>query len=338
MIKWLNPIQPSCIFLAVITSVVVPAAAQQSSQGRIEFASVTPNSMFDLARERRQIWKRQGVWGDLNFPEGSAGKVPAIVLMHGSGGIEASMSQWVNAFNEIGVATFVVSSFAPRGVSSTVDDQTLVPAAANLADALHALELLADQPRIDPSRIGIMGFSRGGSVAFQSAIEPLRRAIVKSDLKFAFHISAYGGCNQFYWSPQISTSPILSLVGEADDYTTAASCEMLAARYAAAGATIRSIKYAGAHHSWDGMYPVHALPNATTAVPCGPIRWDIDTWKITSERNGEPIPPERLDAFFGTCMRRGVHAGRNELAFQQARKDAQEFVKQVVLATPVSTE
>jgi dienelactone hydrolase len=294
--------------------------------------------MFDLARERRQNWKKQEVWGDLHFPEGSAGKVPAIVLMHGSGGIEASMAQWVNAFNEIGVATFVVSSFAPRGVSSTVDDQTRVPAAASLADALVALELLAAHPRIDPSRIGIMGFSRGGSVAFQTAIEPLRRAIVKSDLKFAFHISAYGGCNQFYWSPQISAAPMLNLVGEADDYTTAASCEMLAARYAAAGATIRSIKYAGAHHSWDGMYPVHALPNATTAVPCGPIRWDIDTWRITTERNGEAIAADRLDAFFGTCMRRGVHVGRNELAFQQSRKDVQEFVKEVILAVPAANK
>ena len=31
---------------------------------------------------------------------------------------------------------------------------------ANLADALAALKLLATHPRIDPARIGVMGFSR----------------------------------------------------------------------------------------------------------------------------------------------------------------------------------
>jgi dienelactone hydrolase len=227
------------------------------------------------------------------------------------------------------VATFVVNSFESRGVRSTVDDQTRVPYSANLIDAFEALQLLARHPRIDASRIGVMGFSRGGSVAFQSAVEPLRRAVVKSDARFALHISAYGGCNQYYWSPDISKAPILNMVGEADDYTTAASCERLAARYAEAGASIRTVKYAGAHHSWDGVYAVTWLPNATSAVPCGPLRWDIDTWKITAERTGDTIDPDNLDAFFKGCMRRGVHVGRNEQAFQQSRRDAQAFVRDV---------
>jgi dienelactone hydrolase len=45
---------------------------------------------------------------------------------------------------------------------------------ANGADALSALKLLASDPRIDASRIGVMG-SRGGIVALETAIEPFRQ-------------------------------------------------------------------------------------------------------------------------------------------------------------------
>jgi len=185
--RWLLP-------LVAASTLFSPVSAQtlnRDTQGRIGFASFTPRTMFDLARERRQDWAEQKVWGDLSLPKTAGDKIPVIVLMHGSGGVERGMAQWVDAFNDMGVATFVVYSFEPRGVKGTVDDQTRVPYAANLMDALQALQLLAKHPRIDESKIGVMGFSRGGSVAFQSALEPLRHAVVKSDLKFALHIGLW---------------------------------------------------------------------------------------------------------------------------------------------------
>jgi dienelactone hydrolase len=303
---------------------------QADTQGRIEFASHTPKTMFDLARERRQNWAEQRVWGDLSLPSKvSDAKLPAMVLVHGSGGVERSMAQWVEAFNDIGVATFVVHVFEPRGVKRTAENQSLVPPAADLMDTLQALQLLASHPRIDATRIGVMGFSRGGSVAFQSALEPLRRTVIKSELRFALHIPTYAGCAQHFWSPQVSKSPILNLVGEEDDYTTAADCESLAERYNAAGASVRTIRYARANHSWDAMYPVFLLAAATSGVPCGPVRTDIADWKVTAEKTSEVIQPANLAVFFDSCTKRGVHVGRNEQAFRQSRSDAQDFVRGV---------
>ena len=329
-----SPMKALAVVLAatLALSLSLEGAAQdlkRDTQGRIDFASFTPKTMFDLSRERRANWAGQPVWGHLTLPKGAGEKVPAIVLMHGSAGIERSMSQWVDAFNEMGVATFVVSVFEPRGVSRTVENQALVPYSADLMDAFQALQLLAKHPRIDSSRIGVMGFSRGGSVAFQSAIEPLRRAVVKDDLRFALHIPMYAGCNQIYWSPQVTKAPMLNLVGAEDDYTTPEPCERLAKRYADAGAPIRTIKYAGANHSWDGMFEVYFLANATSAAPCGVLRWDIEPWKITAERTGEIVDPAKLAEFFQGCAKRGVHAGRNESAFRQSRRDAQAFVREV---------
>ena len=160
MTSWLHK---SLARLLLIAAAVLATAAsaqdlKRETQGRIDFASFTPKTLFDLARERRSLWTEQAVWGDLSLPKSADDKVPAIVLMHGSGGVERSMAQWVDAFNEIGVATFVVNVFEPRGVKRTAENQSLVPFSADLMDALRALELLASHPRIDPARIGIMGF------------------------------------------------------------------------------------------------------------------------------------------------------------------------------------
>jgi dienelactone hydrolase len=305
-----------------------------ADEGRINFSSYTPKSMFDLARERRENWVPQKVWGDLRFPASAKTPIPVIVLMHGSGGIEASMRQWEDAFNDIGVATFVVSVFEPRGVKRTAENQNSVPAASDVTDALQALKLLATHPRIDPARIGIMGFSRGGSTSFQVALEPFRKALIKNDLKYALHIPTYAGCNQVFWSQKVTKAPILNLLGGSDDYTTPEPCERLAIRYANAGTPVKTIIYPNANHAWDAMYRVFRMEAATSAAPCGVIRWDMEPWTITSEKKDAVIAPEKFPEFFNGCVRRGgVHVGRDELAFRQSRRDAQAFVKEVFFGT-----
>ncbi|MQA21703.1 dienelactone hydrolase family protein [Rugamonas rivuli] len=320
-------------WLSVLVFAMPVAQAQDQTTDRrgterVNFDSYTPPTMYDLARERRQNWAPQPVWGYLTVPQKKE-KVPAMVIMHGSGGIESNTQMWVAALNRIGVASFVVSSFEPRGITSTVVNQTLLSPAANLMDGLQALQVLAADPRIDAERIGVMGFSRGGEVAFRTAIEPLRHAVIKSDLKFALHIPLYSGCNQIYWSHQITGAPILNLVGGIDDYTGVASCERLASLYEGAGAQIRTIKYDHAYHSFDATYGVKFLPNAPTTIPCGVVRWEIDSWTIYSELTGGILDPAALPEFYRKCTKYGVHVGRNTAAATQARSDVVAFVQQV---------
>ena len=132
-----------------------------------------------------------------------------------------------------------------------------------------------------------------------------------------------------YWSPELTHAPILNLVGEADDYTGAAGCEQLAERYAAGGANIRTIKYAGANHAWDGNYPVHLLPMGTTTIGCETLRWDMASWTVHAEPSGAVVLPAKVDEFLAACTRRGVHVGRNNAALKQSREDAMKFALQV---------
>jgi len=297
---------------------------------RVEIDSFTPPSLFSLAREKRDEWVPTRIWADLSVPAGAKQPMPAVVLAHGSDGVTPSLQQWVQLFNGLGVATLVVDSFGPRGTSSTAADQTAVPASANLMDAFRALQLLANDARFDPRRVGVMGFSRGGTVAFQAAQLPFLRAVVKEPVAFAFHIAAYAGCSQIYTSSEVSPAPLLNMVGAADDYTHPEPCEALASEYAALGTPVQSVRFPDAHHAWDSLLPVRLLPKATSGYACGVVRTDIATWRVTAEATGEVIPAGQLGAFFQRCVTRGVHVGRNQRALDASEAEVTSFVRRVL--------
>lgn len=326
--KWM---QAMGLWGALLLCAGMPAHAVAAPTERVVLDSATPASLFDLARERRERWAATRVNAELSLPAGAAPRVPAVVIAHGSDGVTPSLQPWVRLFNELGLATLVVDSFGSRGVASTAADQTAVPAAAHLMDAFQALRWLAADPRIDARRIGIMGFSRGGTVVFQSAQQAFRQAAVQGPAAFAFHIAAYAGCLQVYTSPDVTRAPLLNLVGAADDYTHPEPCEALAAEYAALGTPVETIRYPEAHHAWDSLLPLRWLPQATSGFACGVVRTDIPTWTVTAQATGQKIPPAQLSAFFERCVTRGTHVGRNEAAVQASQADVRRFVERVVL-------
>jgi hypothetical protein len=57
--------------------------------------------------------------GEFRIAQG-LGKLPAVVLMHGSGGISPSMDAWMRQLNSMGISTFVIDGFSGRSLTSSI--------------------------------------------------------------------------------------------------------------------------------------------------------------------------------------------------------------------------
>lgn len=310
-------VAPSALFAQPVTSLA------DGRSGRIEFASMTPSGPGELVRG---AGAPATISGMLAVPTGTAARMPAMVIAHGSGGILPGREDaWAARLNKLGIATFVVDSFTPRGLASTARDQSRLSTMANLTDALSALKLLATHPRIDPGRIGVMGFSRGGQVALYSALEPLRRGIVQTDLRFAAHVALYPSCIP-YRAREVSRAPILMLLGGADDYTPALACRDYAAWFSAKGAEVRVITYDGAHHDFDIPQAPRFVQSLQSARDCK-AEVDVESGTVRRLDTGEILRDQSsISAYFRACMQRGATMGGDPAALTRAERDVAAFL------------
>ena len=303
------------------------SALADGRSGKIQFESITPLTFAALVR--RSDSPKVAITGELSLPKG-AEKVPAMVIAHGSGGVSDSREgRWAERFTDMGVAGFVVDSFNPRGIKDTGSDQSQLSPAANVADALAALKLLATHPRIDPQRIGVIGFSRGGQVAIYTALEPIRRGVIDGDLKFAVHIPFYPPCNTLYVSEKVTGAPIRLELGGADDYTPASYCGRYVEWFRSKGVAADSVTYDGAYHMFDTNQKVVFINSLQTARNCD-ARYDVDRNSIQRLDNNETLrSAEQVGAYFRGCVGRGATIGGDYRAGQKAAADVAALLKQV---------
>jgi dienelactone hydrolase len=242
-------------------AVAAPLADLSGGQtGRIEFQSINTPDMWQYARRNTSNTTQQTIWGDLLMPKTVSGKVPALVIMHGSAGVEPwAYDLWAARLNPAGAAVFVVDSYKPRGVDGTSTNQldTKITMPSQVADALNALRVLSKHPQIDSSRIYVIGMSRGGNPAFYSAWPMYQAPVNTNGAKFAGHIPMYPGmCNIRYRADESAkaTAPIFFALPDRDreDYQDVAVCERYAKELEAAGNQVTVKEYKGTYHAWDG--------------------------------------------------------------------------------------
>ena len=327
-----------CTVLACIAFMAGTASAQEDSSTfqsveKLYFDSVTPNSRFQLSRQTSSL-KRVRVWGFLSFPEEVKAAVPAMIIAHGSAGMQQKDTErWVPFFHKMGIATFVLDSFGPRGIKRTDEDQLVLDQSANDADALFALKLLAEDKRIDPARIGVIGFSRGGVVAIETAIEPFRKGVIVDDVRFAAHIAFYPGCVVRYWAnpAPVTGAPIMMALGEKDDYTPPQPCIDYADTMKKAGVDVEVHVYDGAYHDFDNTNRYFKYwPNSVTNRNCplseiNPVTFS--EYKILKTGETYKAYKEFAPAFnYDKCAVRGVNTGSNFSAAKAAEEDVRRFL------------
>lgn len=267
--------------------------------------------------------------GELRLPAGAATtKVPAVVLVHGSGGISGSLDLWARDLNAAGLAVLILDSFSGRGITSTVADQNQLHSLAMAVDAYRALDALARHPRVHADRIGVVGFSKGAVASVYSAVERFRQAhAADGGQRFAAHVGLYTPCNVAYRDDAaVSPVPIRLFHGAADDYVPAEPCRGYVARLREAGADVALTEYAGAHHGFDSplIAPLVPVPNAQTTRNC---RLAEDAaGGIRNASTNEVYALER-----DPCVERGAHVGHHAEAAAAVRTAVREFLAATLL-------
>jgi len=313
---------------------VVTSFDAASANGAYKFATTTSKTLGDLAKG--VPGEPAEIVGHLFLPKGSD-KAPAVILMHGSGGIYSAMTDyWPKTFVAAGIAVFSLDTFAPRGVKSTAEDQTLVPFAADMNDVFSALKLLATHPRIDAKRIALMGFSRGGTATWRAAAE---RVIgwqkLPDGLRFAAFVPVYaGGCAgllRFAPNPGVfGKAPMLWIHGDADDYTPIGPCRDYADAIGKTGTPVEFVAIKGAGHKFDSddTRKIRAADAVTTKPDC-PYEFDVDTFAVMNRKSGQRVQQNAIAAAFKECGGRGASVQGNKAAREVAGKAAVAFLRKV---------
>ena len=305
--------------------------------GRYAFSSSTPRSLPDLLKGPGQGEAAQPV-GHWFLPPG-AERGPAVVLIHGSGGIyDAMLDFWPRQFNAAGIAVLAVDSFGPRGVKSTAEDQSQVPFSADTADAFAALKLVASHPRVDPARIAVMGFSRGGITAWRTAVERIAASQSTGGLRFAAHVPLYsGGCAGVFrlvvkpgvFSPK---APMLWVHGDADDYAPIGACRDYAERIGKAGTPVEFITLEGAMHKFDqdDTRRFNVRGAQRTLETC-PLELDIETLWMFDRGTGQRVSGEAIQAVSRqSCSALGANVQGDRAARDKAAQAILAFFRKTL--------
>lgn len=206
--------------------------------------------------------------------QGGAQRRPGVVMMHGRAGAYSSLARgvydattlsrrhrgWGELWAAQGYVALLVDGFGPRGYPAGFPRHSYDSRPAELnevtvrpLDAYGALTYLRARPDVDRARIGLQGWSNGGSATLvaMAAGSDLTPA---SQEGFAAALAFYPACglkDAFKESGYKPYAPVRVFMGTADDEVSPRRCETLVDASRAAGGDIAIRFYPGATHGFD---------------------------------------------------------------------------------------
>jgi dienelactone hydrolase len=300
------------------------APITESTAGKIEFMSVARDSSTAQSAKRTLKFTDQ-ISGILEFPD-KPGKVPAMVVLHGSGGPNyTTATEWAQWLRTLGVATFLVDSFTARSIVNTIGDQSQISFPTSGLDALVALKVISKHPRIDRNRIGVIGFSRGGVATQVSGFEVFRKGVMDDDLKFALHLPFYGSCTRV---GKTTGAPIVHFFGSDDDQFNEAGCKRSTEFMRNSGGNIELVIYKGARHGFDSNQVKPYLERTMVTVGKCNQMFDQDNQKYWVE--DKPVTAAEYNAYFKSCSSKGMWYQMDSSSKNASRERVKQEVERIL--------
>ena len=310
--------------LLAALALATPAWAQDTKPiaARVEIHAISSLTLSDqqfLSGDTNG--KPVTVTGEFRIAQGS-GKLPVVVLLHGSGGMGPNIETWAREFNAMGISTFALDGFTGRGLTSVNMDQALLGRLAFTLDSYRILELLAKHPRVDTSRIALMGFSRGGQGALFASLKRFHQMWNKSGIDYAAYIPFYPDCMTTHVSDTEVDKPIRIFHGTPDDYNPVATCKKFVERLKGAGRDVVLTEYPNAQHGFDnplGTAAPFMVKGAQTVRNC----------RLLEEPKGVLINAVSKEPFTykDPCVEKDPHVNHDAEATNAARIAVKDFLR-----------
>jgi dienelactone hydrolase len=229
--------------------------------------------------------------GYLFLPKDTASPAPAIVLMHGRAGAYSSAAkgvysaktlsqrhrQWAQWWAGQGYAALLVDGFGPRGYPAGFGRHSYKDRPAELdetearpQDAYAGLLYLRSRREIAGDRIGLMGWSNGGSTVLAAMADtaPGLDRIGGAAKGFRGGLALYPGCalKDKYKGGLVPYAPTRIYAAELDEEVSPKICATLTERSRAKGADLTLQIYPGAVHGFDDPAPARQADPANSAA------------------------------------------------------------------------
>jgi carboxymethylenebutenolidase len=263
----------SILFAAALLSLPATTVTAAVVQDTAAPETAAPATLPERVAFRSMDDARTELVGYLYSPEGVQGPAPAVVLMHGRAGAYSSLADgvydattlsmrhryWAQYWAARGYYALVVDGFGPRGYPGgfergsygerpdAVNEVTVRP-----LDAYGALRYLRTLPGVDDDRIGLMGWSNGGSATLATMADDkpgdMRR------LGFRAGLAMYPACglhNRFDRAGYSPYAPVRVFMGTEDEEVSHDRCRDLIGASRARGHDVTFTSYREATHSFD---------------------------------------------------------------------------------------
>jgi dienelactone hydrolase len=290
---------------------------------RVELHSIATVTLPDegFLKGDEAAGKPVTVGGELRVAQGT-GKLPLVVLIHGSSGIGPNIDLWTRDLNALGISTFAIDGFTGRGLTTVGADQAQLGRLNLILDAYRALDILARHPRVDPQRIVLMGFSRGGQATLYASLKRFNETWNKSGARFVAHIPFYPDCATSYQAELELAAPVRIFHGTPDNYNPVAPCKAYVARLRAGGQDVVLTEYPNGQHSFDN--PIGSLTPAVSRNS-----QTVRNCRIREEGPGNLVNAATRERFTykDACVERDPHTGHDPEATEAARKAVADFLR-----------
>ena len=281
----------------------------------------------------------------LVMPDGASKKnpVPAVIIMHGSGGIKNGRENgYAKLFSENGIAALIIDYYEPRGVTKDTPYvmKTMIATEVDImSDAYSALKILSTHPAIDPSRIGITGYSYGGMGARYVLDDRLKKIMAPNTSPFALHMDIYGPCHQTLGHKVTTGAPYLAIHGDSDNSVDPELCQEVYKEIIMGGSSVESHVIHGAGHAWENSEPLSNF-SGSFVKDCK-FSFDSDGTFLVNGKSSRFNPTSGmsrgqrakiragLGELAGSCLGQGYIVGNNPEADKKSKEIQMNFIKKI---------